>query len=194
MKAADTFDPERGLTFGSFASMAIRYAIDRCGAMAKQLIHVPEEVRLRRRRVLKTAEHLGDGQGHAADVDTVADFLDISTGDVADAFEWELQVCSLDSSSDGATAGVEGLACADAPDVTDELVAREDERLVREQVAELDERKRRLIEARYAAGQQERATFADLGRELGITRERVRQLEASALHQLRTNGSAPRRF
>jgi RNA polymerase primary sigma factor len=193
MRAVDSYDPDRGVTFGRFACTSIRHAMERCGAMAKELVRIPEQVRLRRRRVLKATEHLSDKEGRAPAPDAVADYLEVSAGQVADALEGEASTCSLDACAEGTVAGGGLAAYSSEVDVADTIAAKEDERLVGERVAELDERSRRVIEARFGVERREPATLAQIGRDLGITRERARQLEARALQELRTRGSAPQR-
>jgi RNA polymerase sigma factor (sigma-70 family) len=77
MKAVESFDPSHGLAFGTFATIRVCRAIHRFGATASQLVHVPANVRARRRWVRKTADYLSEKQGDVPSLDAVAEYLEV---------------------------------------------------------------------------------------------------------------------
>jgi RNA polymerase sigma factor (sigma-70 family) len=197
LKAVDTFDPDRGVPFGAFAAISVRHAIQCSAATATDVVRVPEAVRLRRGVVRRTAAYLSCKEDGAPDVDAIAEFLELDRNSVVEAFRDGGAPTSLDTPADDDAPDVTDVADTGAIDAADALSAIEDRRLVCDRIAELDERKRRIIETRYGIGGQEQSSLAEIGRDLGVTRERARQLQERALRDLRTHettsGSEPRR-
>jgi RNA polymerase sigma factor (sigma-70 family) len=192
LKAVDTFDPERGVPFGSFASISVRHAIHCSAATAKQLVRVPEALRVRRTNVRKATAYLSARDGHEPSVDAIAEYLEVSSHDVVEALEDGGAPCSLDSPIDEHAPSLASVVDTEAIEAADALGAFQDKRLVRGRISALDERKRRLIESRYGVDGRGQSTLAQIGRELGVTRERVRQIQESAFRELRTCQSTAR--
>ena len=187
MNAVDSFDPDYGLPFGTFATIGVRRAIHRFGASAGELVHIPEEVRWRRRRVYGAAQYLAERRGAAPSWDEIASYLDMPRSEVAEAFEAYDDTVSLDA-EDSDTAPLSNvIADAKAVDAEGALSAFEEERHVRHEIGRLDDRSRELIQSRYDV-RDRGATLAEIGREFGVTRERARQIESAALRTLRTRG------
>lgn len=193
LRAADAYDPTRGFAFGSFACTAIRRAMSRFGSAASRPVHVPVEVRARRNRVCQAERHLTTRDGVAPSWQEIADYLGVSMAVVVDALDSREEAVSLDSSVDDDTPILSRLADDDAPDVTEAIEVAQADRRVRDSVAALEERDRKILESRFDLAANGAATLAEVGRDLGVTRERARQLEAQALRQLRARGAAGRR-
>jgi len=195
LRAADTYDPRRGFPFATFACTAIRRAMSRFGSAASRPVHVPVEVRARRTRIRKVETYLTERDGVRPSWETLAEYLEVPIADVIDALGSHEEPLSLDASGDDDAPIMDRLVDATTPDVTELLAVSQADRQVRDYVATLDARDRRVIEARFALQEPGAATLADIGRDLGVTRERARQLEARALRQLRTHGrvAKPRR-
>lgn len=193
LRAADAYDPTRGFAFGSFACTAIRRAMSRFGSAASRPVHVPVEVRARRNRVCQAERHLTTRDGVAPSWQEIADYLGVPMAVVVDALDSREEAVSLDSSVDDGTPILARLADDDAPDVAEAIEVAQADRRVRDTVAGLDERDRKVIESRFDLAESGAATLAEVGRDLGVTRERARQLEAQALRHLRARGAAGRR-
>jgi RNA polymerase primary sigma factor len=193
LRAAETFDPKRGSGFASFACTAIRRAMSRFGSAASQPVHVPTEVRARRTRVRKAENYLTGRDGTPPTWQTIADYLGLTLADVIDALGEREEALSLDGSGDDAAPVLHRLADDSALDAAEALAIAQTNRQVRSTVANLDERDRTVIESRFNLLKDGGATLAEVGRDLGVTRERARQLEGRALRQLRTRSSAARR-
>jgi RNA polymerase primary sigma factor len=195
LRAAEAYDPRRGFTFASFACTAIRRAMTRFGSDASRPVHVPSEVRARRTRIRKAETYLTSRDGTRPSWEALAEYLDLTVADVVDALGQREEALSLDASSDEDSSILERLVNVSAADVTELIALTESDRQVRDSVETLDTRDRRVIESRFALQDAGAATLAEIGRDLGVTRERARQLEARALRQLRTQGSTagPRR-
>jgi RNA polymerase sigma factor (sigma-70 family) len=194
MRAAETFDPSRGVAFATFACMAIRRAMHRFAESTSRPVHVPNDVRARRRLISQTARHLSDADGRSASWQSVADYLDVPLRAVVDALSVSEASVPLDHGLDDDRDSVADRfadgRCVDAAEAASDA---EWDRLVERSVAELSERERSILRARFGLGDVSPATLADVGRALGVTRERARQLEARALRNLRRDTTAPQR-
>jgi RNA polymerase primary sigma factor len=193
MNAVDSYDPERGLAFGTFAAVAVRRAIHRFGVAAGEVVRVPDHVRTTRRHVRKAADHLSRQSESGDTWQHVADYLEISKQEVVEALAQSDDTVSLDALVDDKAPAGEFFPDPKALDVETALGEHETSRLVEAEVARLDERSRRIIEAKYQRDREDSSTLADIGREFGVTRERARQLESRALRALRTRSAISQR-
>jgi RNA polymerase primary sigma factor len=190
LRAAEAYDPKRGFAFASFACTAIRRAMTRFGSAASRPVHVPTEVRARRSRIRKAETYLTGRDGTPPSWEAIAEYLGLTIADVIDALGAREETLSLDASSDDEAPIIGRLVDDSAPDATETIAVVQADRQVRKTVAALDARDRKVIESRFALDNSGAATLAEIGHDLGVTRERARQLEARALRQLRTRGSA----
>src|SRR6185295_17393010 len=167
-KAVDSFDPSHGVPFGTFATIGVCRAIQCFGATAAQLVRIPDEVRARRRRVQRAADYLSKNERGAPSWDTVAEYLEVPKGEVVDAFAGAEEMISLDSCVDGDLSMLDTIADENVVDVMDALAAAEENRSVREALANLEERRRQLVESRYGVEGGEQSSLAQIGRQLGV--------------------------
>ena len=194
LRAAEAFDPKRGFAFATFACTAIRRAMSRFGSEASRPVHVPTEVCARRTRVRKAESYLTGRDGSPPSWQTIADYLGLAMADVVDALGEREEALSLDGSIDDDVAPIIGrLVDESVLDAAETIAVAQTDRQVRSTVAGLDTRDRTVIESRFDLDRDGAATLAEVGRDLGVTRERARQLEARALRQLRTRGQAVHR-
>jgi RNA polymerase primary sigma factor len=193
LRAADTFDPRRGSAFASFACTAIRRAMSRFGSAASRPVHIPSEVRARRQRVRQAERYLTGRDGTPPTWDAIGEYLGVPLSVVVDALDDREEALPLDASTEDDMPILGRLADDTTLDAAEAVEAAQADRQVRDSVAGLDVRDRTVIESRFDLDDSGGATLAELGRALGVTRERARQIEARALQQLRTRGSAGRR-
>jgi RNA polymerase nonessential primary-like sigma factor len=177
--------------FGStYATWWIRQSVERAIMSQSRTIRLPAHVVKELNVVLRALRHLemhGLPDGREASPDDVAHLIDKPVEEVRRVLGYNEHVTSLDAPLDR-DAGVsiaEGIADENA--LAPELVLHnaEIEAWVRQWLAELNERQRAVIERRYGLNNREVATFDELARELSVTRERVRQIQAEALDKLR---------
>lgn len=196
MRAAEKFDYQRGCHFGTYATWWIRQAVSRAAGEHSRLIHLPEHVATRLRKVRRVAAQLSQENGLDPLPEQIAAACDISLDEVTDLLSIIEQPVSLDAPVDDemryslADTLEDSAAPAPADTASQHLLGEELHRAL----AVLTPRERSVITLRYGIGDGRSRTLLEVGKELGISRERVRQLEVVALMKLRgTNENAPLR-
>jgi RNA polymerase primary sigma factor len=187
MRAAEKFDWRRGCHFGTYATWWIRQAISRAAGEQSRLIHLPEHVATRLRKVRRVAAQLSQENGQDPLPDQIAVAANMPIEEVDDLLHVTEQPVSLDAPADIdnrlslADTLEDPLSMAPADIASQHLLGEELHRAL----SNLTQRERDVIRLRYGIGDGRSRTLLEVGKELSISRERVRQLEMVALSKLR---------
>jgi len=194
MRAAERFDWRRGNKFSTYATWWIRQAIARGVANQARTIRVPVHAGDEMRRVARAHAVLRARFGRDPSDEELATAARVPLERLAGLREMDRPVTSLDRGV--GEDGDESLGALIPSDPDDDPMEHADRTLctevVRRAVAALPERERQVLRLRYGLGGCEPATLDQIGQALGVTRERIRQLEKQALGRLAADGRVAR--
>jgi RNA polymerase primary sigma factor len=187
MKATDKFDYTRGFKFSTYATWWIRQAITRAISDQSRTIRLPVHVGETINRVKKTGHRLQQILEREPTHEEIARAMDISDEKVRQVLDVSRHPVSLE-----APVGQEGDAFLGdfiEDDSMPQPLELASQQLLKRQISDaldkLTDRERKIIVLRFGLEDGRFRTLEEVGREFGITRERIRQIEAKALRKLR---------
>jgi len=187
MKGVEKFRADRGCRFSTYGSWWIRQAIERAIMKQARTIRVPVHVLEDLERVKRTERAMEKEAGRPAVDDEIAERIGFRPGYVEELRKVSQSICSLEAAVDvtGDITVKETIAHPDAEDPSDRLWDEEKETYITRAMKLLDEREQIVVRLRFGIGVDEPQTLREIGERLGITRERVRQIEREALARMR---------
>lgn len=197
MHAIGKFEPERGFRFSTYASWWIRQSIERAIMHQARLVRLPVHVVRELNQVLKARRQLesqapsGLDGDRPARVEDIAALLGRPVHEVTELLRFAEQPTSLDAPierhpAEGSSESVlDSVADDGATDPMSLTLSNEVERLLENGLDELNEREREVLAGRYGLRDREPETLEVLAERLGLTRERIRQIQQEALLKLK---------
>ncbi len=191
IRAVRKFEYQRKHKFSTYATWWIRQAVSRAVADQGRTIRVPVHMGDQLNKMRRTSLELQQSLGRDPNPDEIADRMETTSDKIHTLMEISRRPMSLDTPIDdeGDTNLGDFIEDTSSP-APDELTMQN---LLREQLelvlARLPEREAHILRLRYGLLDGETHTLEEVGRQIGVTRERVRQLEAQALNRLRRSSA-----
>jgi RNA polymerase primary sigma factor len=189
IRASEKFDWRRGFKFSTYATLWIRQSIQRALSNTSRTIRIPVHIEQRQRKLARTERELTNQLGREPGDEELAIAAELELDEVSRLRNATRAVTSLDQpvGKDEETPLGE-LFASDAPEPSDEVAERERIAILSAALKELSPEERKVIQLRFGLVDGEEKTPDAIGKELGITRERVHELEDDALRRLRLGG------
>ena len=194
MHAIDKFEPERGFRFSTYATWWIRQSIERAIMNQARTIRLPVHVVRELNQILRAKYHLEAQQhdGRDAAIEDIANMVGRPMGEVQDILALSEHATSLDMPLDNdPQSSLMDMLPGDGDDGPDNRAERHELGvLVREWLSKLPDKQRVVIMRRFGLDNDDPATLETLAEEMGVTRERIRQIQQEALIKLKRSFSS----
>jgi RNA polymerase primary sigma factor len=191
MQAAEKFDYRRGFKFSTYATWWIRQSINRAIADMERTVRVPVHIRDRAAKMRKVTRDFSNEHGRAPDLRDCARRMHVSMSKLSETMEAFKEPLSLSSQygDDEDMTLEQALVDKEAPGMLDGIHTHLRRKEIDKLLSTLDEREAEILRRRYGIGGGEACTLDELGREHGVSRERIRQIELEALDKLHNSNA-----
>ena len=187
IRATKKFEYKRGHKFSTYATWWIRQAVTRAIADQGRTIRVPVHMGDQINRLLRISHQLTQDLGRSPTTEELADALGVPPKKVENMIQVSRRPLSLETPTDEEEDSVLGdfIEDAESPAPTEQVTDNLLKEHLREVLESLPPREVRILQLRYGLLDGRSYTLEEVGRKMGVTRERVRQIEAQALSRLR---------